>query len=74
MPEKKVLRGSKHELRLSEDQIILACQSAGCSRYIWNRSLEYKKEKWEKNKEKVSRFELDKKLVEWKQEKPWLFS
>jgi putative transposase len=40
---------------------------AGCARYVYNKALALKKERYEK-KEKVSRFQLDKMLVEWKQE------
>jgi len=44
---------------------------AGCARYVYNKALALKKELYEK-KEQVSRFQLDKMLVEWKQETPWL--
>ena len=44
---------------------------AGCARYVYNKALALKKELYEK-KEKVSRFQLDKMLVQWKQETPWL--
>ena len=44
---------------------------AGCARYVYNKALALKKELYEK-KERVGRFQLDKMLVEWKQETPWL--
>jgi putative transposase len=44
---------------------------AGCARYVYNKALALKKELYEK-KEKASRFQLDKMLVPWKQETPWL--
>src|SRR6266850_1505288 len=44
---------------------------AGCARYVYNKALGLKKELYEK-KEKASRFQLDKMLVQWKQETPWL--
>ena len=40
---------------------------AGCARYVYNKALALKKELYEK-KEKASRFQLDKMLVQWKQE------
>jgi putative transposase len=46
-------------------------RSAGCARYVYNKALALKKERYEK-KEKLTRFQLDKLLVEWKQETPWL--
>src|ERR1700681_4993072 len=44
---------------------------AGCARYVYNKALALKKERYER-KEKISGFELDKMLVQWKQEGPWL--
>jgi putative transposase len=44
---------------------------AGCARYVYNKALALKKELYEKQ-EQVSRFQLDKMLVQWKQEAPWL--
>jgi putative transposase len=46
-------------------------RSAGCARYVYNKALALKKERHEK-KEQLTRFQLDKLLVEWKQETPWL--
>src|SRR6266699_5090188 len=44
---------------------------AGCARYVYNKALALKKERYEK-KEQLTRFQLDKLLVRWKQETPWL--
>src|SRR6266513_1699739 len=44
---------------------------AGCARYVYNKALALKKERYEK-KEQLTRFQLDKLLVSWKQETPWL--
>ncbi len=46
-------------------------RSAGCARYVYNKALALKKERYQK-KEKLTRFQLDKMLVQWKQETPWL--
>lgn len=46
-------------------------RSAGCARYVYNKALALKKERYLK-KEKLTRFQLDKMLVEWKRETPWL--
>jgi transposase len=48
----------KFELKFNESQIILAAQTAGSCRFIWNEWLAIKKEKREKNKEKISRYYL----------------
>src|SRR5438105_10353621 len=45
-------------------------RSAGCARYVYNQALALKKERYEKQG-KLTRFQLDKMLVEWKQETPW---
>src|SRR2546430_5289987 len=47
------------------------CRFAGCARYVYNKALALKKERYEK-KEQLTRFQLDKLLVQWKQETPWL--
>ncbi|PYX57501.1 MAG: cytosine methyltransferase, partial [Acidobacteria bacterium] len=44
---------------------------AGCARYVYNKALALKKERYEK-KEHPTRFQLDKLLVRWKPETPWL--
>src|SRR5205823_1249904 len=44
---------------------------AGCAGYVYNKALALKKERYEK-KERLTRFQLDKLLVQWKQETPWL--
>jgi hypothetical protein len=46
-------------------------RSAGCARYVYHKALALKQERYQK-KEKLTRFQLDKMLVQWKQETPWL--
>ena len=46
-------------------------RSAGCARYVYHQALALKQERYQK-KEKLTRFQLDKLLVQWKQETPWL--
>jgi putative transposase len=59
------------ELMPNADQRRQMSRFAGCARYVYNKALALKKELYEK-KEKASRFQLDKMLVPWKQEAPWL--
>jgi hypothetical protein len=61
----------KFALRPNGEQQRQMSRFAGCARYVYNKALALKKEQYQK-KEKVSRFALDKMLVEWKQETPWL--
>lgn len=68
----KLFKSFKYELRLNNNQKEICSQTAGSCRYVWNRGLDLKKKKWEKNKEKISRFDLDKNLTKWKEEKNWL--
>jgi len=70
--KKKIRKGFKYKLLPNEEQKVLNAQAAGSCRYIWNNFLSLKKDKWEKNKEKISRFELDKILTDLKKEKEWL--
>ena len=67
-----VSKSFKYRLRLTPEQESLCNQIAGSCRYVWNRGLALKKEKWESQKENVSRFDLDKLLLEWKGELGWL--
>ena len=59
------------ELRPNGEQQRQMRRSAGCARYVYNKALALKKESYER-KEQLNRFQLDKMLVEWKQETPWL--
>jgi len=58
------------ELMPNGEQPRQMSRSAGCVRYVYNQALALKKERYEKQ-EKLTRFELDKMLVGWKQETPW---
>lgn len=67
-----ISKSFKYRLRLTPEQESLCAQTAGSCRYVWNRGLALKKEAWEARNEKVSRFDLDNLLKEWKQEHEWL--
>jgi putative transposase len=59
------------ELMPNGEQQRQMSRSAGCAGYVYNKALALKQERYEK-KEKLTRFQLDKMLVQWKQETPWL--
>ena len=67
-----ISKSFKYRLRLTPEQASLCSQTAGSCRYVWNRGLALKKEAWEAGNEKISRFDLDNLLKEWKQEHEWL--
>jgi len=67
-----ISKSFKYQLRLTQEQESLCNQAAGSCRYVWNRALALKKEAWEKKKERLSRFDLDNLLTEWKKEHDWL--
>jgi len=67
-----IQKSFKYQLRLTKEQEYLCNQTAGSCRYVWNRGLALKKEAWEKNKERISRFDLDNILTMWKKELDWL--
>ncbi|MFH1584051.1 MAG: helix-turn-helix domain-containing protein, partial [Actinomycetota bacterium] len=67
-----ISKSFKYQLRLTPQQESLCSQIAGSCRYIYNKGLALKKELWENKKEKLSRFDLDKLLTEWKKEYDWL--
>ena len=67
-----ISKSFKYRLRLTKEQESLCSQIAGSCRYIYNRGLALKKEAWEQNKQRISRFDLDKLLTSWKKELDWL--
>jgi len=58
-----ISKSFKYQLRLTSEQESLCNQTAGSCRYVWNRGLALKKELWEKKKQNLSRFDLDKLLT-----------
>jgi len=67
-----IQKSFKYQLRLTQEQEALCNQTAGSCRYVWNRALALKKELWEKEKQNLSRFDLDNLLTKWKKEHDWL--
>ena len=67
-----ISKSFKYKLRLTKEQESFCDQTAGSCRYVWNKGLALKKELWEKKKQKLSRFDLDKLLREWKKGLDWL--
>lgn len=67
-----ISKSFKYQLRLNKEQESFSNQTAGSCRYVWNRGLALKKEAWEERKERISRFDLDNLLTEWKKEHDWL--
>lgn len=64
-----IYKSFKFELIFNDKQTTLAYQTAGSCRYIWNERLSVKINKRENNKERITRFESDKKLTELKKVK-----
>lgn len=48
-------------------------QHFGCCRLVWNLALGAKKQAWESNRTKISRFDLQKQLLNLKREYDWLY-
>lgn len=67
-----ISKGFKYKLRLTKEQESFCGKTAGSCRYVWNKGLALKKELWEKKKQKLSRFDLDKLLTQWKKGLDWL--
>jgi len=67
-----ISKSFKYKLRLTKEQESFCCQTAGSCSYVWNKGLALKKELWEKKKQKLSRFDLDKLLTLWKKGLDWL--
>lgn len=56
----------------SEEQLTMLNKTAGCCRFIYNRALAFKKEKYEKSKKNVTRNQLDLMLPNMKKKFPFL--
>jgi len=67
-----VSKSFKYQLRLTQEQQSLCNQITGSCRYVWNRGLALKEKLWEEKKQRLSRFDLDGLLTEWKKELDWL--
>lgn len=63
----------KYRLYPSENQKIQMTQHFGSCRMIWNLALEVKKTAWEKARINITRNDLQKQLVDLKQEYKWLY-
>lgn len=62
----------KFRLYPNEEQEILIKKTFGCCRYIYNRCLAERIDKYKTDKQTVSRFQQDKQLTEWKKDLLWL--
>lgn len=62
----------KFRLYPNEEQEILIKKTFGCCRYIYNRCLAERIDKYKTDKQTVSRFQQDKQLTEWKNDLLWL--
>ena len=67
-----ISKSFKYRLRLTREQESLCSQTAGSCRYIYNRGLALKREAWEKEKQRISGFDLNNLLRQWKKELDWL--
>lgn len=68
-----ILRAYKYRLMPSEKQREQIEQHFGCCRLIWNLALAAKKQAYESNRVNLTRYDLQKQLVELKKEYKWLY-
>ena len=63
-----------YRLYPTEEQRVIIAKTFGCTRYVYNRALALRKETYEKEKKHISRFDLCRKITEWKhsEETSWL--
>lgn len=67
-----MLRAIKYELKPNSSQRELIKQTCGCCRLVYNTMLDRKIQAYKKDKTNLSSYELIDKLVELKEEKPFL--
>lgn len=69
----KICKAFKFEIMPNGKQIRKMKKFSGCSRFVYNRALEYQNEHYEKDRSfKFSYTKLANMLPEWKYEFPWL--
>lgn len=62
----------KFELMPNGEQQRQMSRFAGCARYVYNKGLALQQERYKNKEKKLTRFQMDKLLVQWKQETPSL--
>lgn len=62
----------KFRIYPNEEQERQIKKTFGCTRFIYNRFLEQRRDAWDNERRSVTRFEQDKQLPELKKEYPWL--
>lgn len=67
-----MLRAYKFRLYPTAKQIVLIKKHIGSCRYIYNWALAEKIQTYEQTKKSISQFDLNKKITQLKEEKPWL--
>jgi len=65
-------QGFKFELLPTGEQQRQMRRFAGCARYVYNKGLALQQQRDQNQEKKLTRFQLDKLLVPWKRESPWL--
>ena len=67
-------RAFKYRFYPTQEQETLLRKTVGCCRFVYNRSLAMRSEAWTQNKERLSGYDLQKKITIWKKEEEtkWL--
>jgi putative transposase len=68
-----LLKSYKYRIYPTKEQKEKIDQHFGCCRLVWNIALAAKKQAWESNRINVSRYDLQKQLVDLKQSNKWLY-
>jgi putative transposase len=67
-----MFKAYKYRIKPNQEQIQLIESSFGCARFVYNYFLELKTEMYVNGKQKLTKFEMDAKLKELKEEHHWL--
>ena len=62
-----MLKAIIYELKPTEAQKQAFRKACGCARYVYNKALAYKKERYEKNGVSLGKYDIDKMITVWKQ-------
>ena len=67
-----MFKAYRYRIKPNEEQIRLMESSSGCARFVYNHFLELKKEMYANEQQKLSKYDMDVKIKELKEEYPWL--
>ena len=67
-----MIKAYRYRLYPTKEQKILLDKTFGCVRFVWNWALETKIKAYQKDRTKLSNYDLSNRLPKMKEERPWM--